>query len=139
MENDPLAEPPECTDPSCGRGKRCPCSKCHGHRWVPVQPGYALHMHPDPTIEQLAVLDEAGQAKLWAEVASKRAAAENSVYPCRQCAPQLFFRWAGGHFAMGHLAVECDECTELLGRKAARRHDRITTPVTTPPRRGTDG
>jgi hypothetical protein len=138
VENDPLAEPAPCTDPSCGRGKRCPCSKCHGHRWVDVLPSYAVHMHPDPTLEQLAALGEEAQAELWADLGRKRRAAENSVYPCRQCAPALFFRWAGGHFGLHHNAAECDECIELLGKRAARRHDRITTP-TTPPRRDTDG
>ncbi len=137
MERDPLAGPPDCTDPSCGRGKRCPCSKCHGGRWVPVLPSYATHMHPDPTMEQLAVLTEAEQDTLWAELGAKRAAAENSVYPCRQCAPALFFRWAGGHFGLHHNTAECEECIELLGKRAARRHDRITTP-TTPPRRDLD-
>jgi hypothetical protein len=105
---------------------------------VDVLPSYAVHMHPDPTLEQLAALGEEAQAELWADLGRKRRAAENSVYPCRQCAPALFFRWAGGHFGLHHNAAECDECIELLGKRAARRHDRITTP-TTPPRRDTDG
>jgi len=138
VENDPLADPAPCTDPSCGRGKRCPCSKCHGARWVQVQPAYAVQHHPDPTAEQLAATDEEGQAQLWAQVMSSRRAAENSYYPCRQCAPGLFFRWAGGHLAMNHSTADCDECIELMGKRAARRHDRITTPIT-PPRRDTDG
>lgn len=130
-ENDPLAEPPP-----------GPCRRCEGTGWVQVQDAYAVHLYPDPTLEQLAGLDDTAADEVVAQVQLQRAAAANSVYPCRDCNPPMFFRWAGGHFKLGHDYAKCDECIEVLGgRRAARRavnHLPEQTPVTTP-RRDIDG
>lgn len=120
-ENDPLAE------------ETGPCTTCE-RGWVTVKPGYALHLYPDPTMEQLADLDEEQQAKLWATTEEHRRAAANSVYPCRRCRPAMFYRWAGGHFRPGHDPLACDECTELMGGKRAAQRAARALPVTTPRR-----
>lgn len=128
-ENDPLAE------------DEGPCTRCEDG-WVTVKDGYALHLYPDPDPIRMSALDPEVVEQIHDELRLKRAAAANSVYPCRTCNPSLFFRWAGGHFKLGHDYAHCDECIEFLGgrRKAARaiQHLPEQTPVTTP-RRDIDG
>lgn len=118
--DDPLAdtEPAACT--TCDGP--CPCAKCHGVRWVQVQPGYAERAVPDPTPEALAALagDEAAIEALFAEVARARAAAANTWYPCRECNRTAFFRWAGGHWGRDHDPSDCADCHEAMGRRGAR-------------------
>lgn len=124
-EADPLAE------------ETGPCTTCDGG-WVQVQAAYALHLYPDPTMEQLAELTTEQTEVLWASITSARAAAARSYYPCRRCRPAMFYRWAGGHFRPNHDVTACDECVELMGgRRAAARAARAL-PVHTP-RRDTDG
>jgi hypothetical protein len=138
---DPFADDPDgpC---SCGHTD-CPCGRCHGDGWVEVQPQYAVQQFPDPTMEKLAQLDDAGQQRLWDHVRAMRAAAERSVYPCRACNADLFYRWAGGHLAHDHDTGRCADCIETLGvkgaRSAARGRNREPVPATTPPRKDTDG
>lgn len=123
-DNDPLAE------------EEGPCVRCEGG-WVQVRPEYAVHRFPDPTMEQLAGADDATRAAMWRTVECSRAAARNSVYPCRRCRPEAFYRWAGGHLDAGHDVLACSECIELMTPRRASRARR--TPVTTTPRRDTDG
>lgn len=119
-----------------------PCTKCDGG-YVTVQPAYAVHLFPDPTAEQVVGMSTEAHQALLDEIETRRAAARNSVYPCRRCNPPLFFRWAGGHLALGHDVLTCSECIELMGgRRAAARVARHLPdgprPVHTP-RRDTDG
>lgn len=108
-ENDPLAE------------DEGPCTKCD-KGWVTVLPAYAVHLYPDPPMDRLALLDTATAEAVHAELALKRAAAANSVYPCRNCNRPMFFRWAGGHFKLGHDVLGCAECIEVMGgARAAKR------------------
>lgn len=52
-------------------------------------------------------------------------AVANSVYPCSQCQPELFHRWAGGHLEPGH-DPGCAECKQT---KPGRRRRRPTAHV----------
>lgn len=124
-ENDPLAE------------DEGPCTRCE-HGWVQVQPAYAVHQYPDPTMEQLDGLTAGEAAVVWATVEANRAAALKSVYPCRRCNRAMFFRWAGGHFTFGHDPLRCDECIEAMGgKRAAQRAAKAYGDLT--PRKDLDG
>lgn len=103
--------------------------KCAGTGWVTVQPSYATHMYPDPSPEVLAHLPADQAAQLWAEVANRRAAAENTVYPCRVHKANLFYRWAGKHFENDHDSGTCAECIEARTGPAARRRSHATVPT----------
>lgn len=65
---------------------------------------------------------------------SLRAAFGNTWYPCKNCQPSLFFRWAGDHLNPLHNAKACDVCCAELGRRSptmggqrGRRVDVTTT------------
>jgi hypothetical protein len=77
----------------------CDCE--HGWRWV--APEYAEHL--------------AAKAIIGTAVPSRAvvAALANSVYPCRECQPATFDRWAAGHFAKGHEMDDCPECAAVRG------------------------
>lgn len=72
--------------------------------WVLVPESYAVLLHPmPPEPPEYAGDDErAGWAKQVTDVTLRRAASASSVYPCQVCAPDLFVRWADGHYAAGH-------------------------------------
>lgn len=122
---DPFAEPDPETPPSCDCRSGCPCGKCHGYGWVEVGPGYATSVYPDPPAETLAQIPEENVAAFWATLNAQRAAAARSVYPCRYCRTPLFFRWAAGHLAGDHDPADCAECSELYGKRSARRQSRL--------------
>lgn len=76
----------------------------------------------------------------------------NTVYPCKECQPDLFYRWARKHFATDHDVSSCPDCVEVHGGpKAARRHATAAgtrpgatptenyEPDSPPPRRDIDG
>lgn len=108
-----MAEPdPEFDPPTC---------RCDGHGWVSVQPSYAAHLFPDPAPEVLAALPEDQANELWWQVDQRRAAALNTVYPCRVHKADLFFRWAGKHFAKDHDPGGCAECMEARTGPRVRR------------------
>lgn len=113
-----------------------PCTRCD-RGWITVKASYAVHLFPDPTMEQLADLDDDQQAGLWYTIEASRAAARNSVYPCRRCNRVMFYRWAEGHLATGHDALRCSECIEVMGgkRAAARAAKAYADLTPTPPRR----
>ena len=98
---DPLEDCPEC-------GGRCRCERCHGARFVWVQPSYAE--------ARLKVKDHSSPA---ADV--ERAALSKTVYPCKACNPKLFYRWAKGCLESDHDSWECPDCYEagaVKGRKS---------------------
>lgn len=105
-ENDPLAD-----------DQRCGCEA----GWISVGRSYALAQFPEPTLEDLAELtdDEANERRLTLD--RQRAAAANSVYPCRVHKPAQFAQWAAGHYAQGHDRSTCPECRALDGRASGRR------------------
>lgn len=121
---DPLDERP--------RGERC--DQCAGTGWVQVKAAYAVHLFPDPTHAQLAGLTEGEAQAVNDATAERRRFALDSVYPCRECAPAMFFRWAGGHFKMGHDPGSCTECIEVTGhRRPGARRPSKPRPIELPP------
>lgn len=93
-ERDPLEEPPPAA---------CGCD----HGWRQVKPAYAEHMVADITDE--------------AERRHRYAAALNTWYPCRNCRPVQFYRWAEGHWLVDHDVSSCEACIEIMGGKRAVR------------------
>lgn len=97
---DELEDCPECGGP-------CKCERCHGARFVWVQPSYAE--------TRLKVKDHSSQA-----AAVERAGLLQTVYPCKVCNPKLFYRWARGCLASDHDPWDCPDCYEagvVKGRK----------------------
>jgi hypothetical protein len=95
--------------------------RCDGSGWVQVQPAYAAQRHPYPPPPELDASDDdlAEHARHVRRVDAARAAAIDSYYPCKECNPDAFFRWVGGHFSPGHDAAACPDCA-LIGRRVRR-------------------
>lgn len=102
------------------RGSDCPKGgRCDGSGWIQVQPAYAAQRHPYPPNPELDATDEelAEHSRLVRRIDALRAQAVNSFYPCKECQPDVFYRWAGGHHAPGHT---CSECIENVHRPRRR-------------------
>lgn len=97
-------EPCPCGNPLCT------CGKCHGVGWVWVGRSYPLEQVPDPAADLLAQIPAETHAELARQVDLARKAAAASVYPCRACNSNLFFRWREGHLASDHDRGGCPEC-----------------------------
>ena len=96
MENDPL------------EGLGLEVHECdRGWKWVGHK--YAEHLAAQVHIE--------GKTPPEAIVA----ALLNSVYPCRDCQPVRFVRWAEGHFARDHDPGGCRDCIAVHGGKPSSR------------------
>lgn len=87
-----------------------PCDCEHG--WLYVSPRYAEHLATVSLPDGSTEVDE-----------QRRQALVNSVYPCRDCKPGLFFRWVGKHLDPQHDASDCRECTGAHGSKSAPARD----------------
>lgn len=90
------------------------CASCD-HGWRYVTEAYVAELYPIPpnaTEEQrLAVFE---RRELYAE----------HVFPCSECRPEAFARWANGCMRADHRAGKCELCTAELGGKGAARQDR---------------
>ena len=113
------------------------CERCDfGWRWV--QPEYAERVVPMP---DLPVLDDRSSVaeiehveKVTSDVVIGRAGVTNSVYPCKVCQSDLFFRWAARHLDSKHNVGACSECMDL--RKHRRSFERRgPKPIEATPRR----
>lgn len=121
------------------------CQRCDAG-WVEVTQSYVDRIAPIPEL-QLGADPDVHEA-IVAEVMTRRASLANTVYPCRDCQPAAFYRWAGGHLERNHDRAKCDECSELDARSSSRGrggrhrdllHDGPTPPVpTAPPRADLD-
>ncbi len=98
------------------------CRRCLGSGFLTVLPDYADTQYPE-TLD-LTTLSDAERAVVDFQRHMLRSAAANSVYPCRECRPEQFFRWLGGHWQPDHDKSACDEC-KAAGLPRSRR------PVTT--------
>lgn len=101
------------------------CDRCD-HGWRGVTQAYVDRKAPMPGPLDAAMVDVEGMAEahelLIAEVTARRAALAGSVYPCKDCLPATFYRWAGGHFDLNHDTAGCPECQEIIGhRRGGRR------------------
>jgi len=90
------------------------------HGWVMVQPGYAERLYPDPPDLPLKATDVQRHAyeELVRTLASRRAAALDTWYPCQHCRAATFYRWAGGHLSSDHDPAACGECRTPRHRPA---------------------
>lgn len=86
--------------------------RCGGVGWVQVTAAYAEKLFPLPPAATLEDADHAAAFAALAEaVERRRRAAADSWYPCRECEPSLFYRWAGRHLDSKHDRAGCAECS----------------------------
>lgn len=109
------------------------CESCE-FGWRAVSSNYPVTHYPMP---DLTGLPDDLAAAAQAEVETRRAALTDSVYPCKQCQPHLFFRWAEGHLASKHDQDDCDECSEIRRGKRPQRRSAPTQGLP-PARKDTD-
>lgn len=64
---------------------------------------------------------EAEQAAALTAHRARLAALRNTAYPCRECAPLAFLRWANGHHDPGHDAASCPDCATPTYSRRRRR------------------
>lgn len=120
-EADPLEDRP--------RGR---CPDCSGEGWRTVLPSYAEHMYPMPMATLTDPLDAQALAVLQEATAERRAAAANTIYPCRTCRPQQFYRWANGHFTPEHDSDRCPQCSAIRRGKEPPMDDGPPRPAARP-------
>lgn len=91
------------------------CSSCeHGWRYA-----------TDAYVDELIPLPPNGTEEAIAAVLRKREGLYGTfVFPCSECRPEAFRRWANGCFRADHRSSKCDLCLESMGQKAASAHDR---------------
>lgn len=85
---------------------------------------------------ELEPLDETLRAAVIEQVEIRRAALRGSVYPCADCQPAAFHRWAGGHLEPRHDRAGCPECSELDRPRKPGTRDLVRdgpSPVPLPP------
>lgn len=90
------------------------CDSCE-HGWRYATPEYVAELFPFPpnaSEEQLAAVFE------------RRELYPDHVFPCSECRPEVFARWANGCLRPGHRASKCERCKEAMGGRSAARHDR---------------
>lgn len=109
------------------------CETCGGGGWVLVQEGYVDRLAPVPD-RAIDLTDDVYDA-LVAANAARRAALARTVYPCKECRPAQFFRWAAGHFAGDHDRTACDECRDgrVTSGRRRRRGGHEQPPLPEPP------
>lgn len=71
------------------------------------------------TIEAGGVTIRESEVEPW--LAQRRAAFANSHYPCRECNPRRFYRWAKGCWEQGHDSASCDLCQREAERVSSRK------------------
>lgn len=86
-----------------------------------VLPGHGAKLVPNPTPEQLAPFSDTERGLLLEHFARLQASLDESVYPCRECNPPAFYRWARGCLAPDHDPATCERCTAAMGRAGAHR------------------
>lgn len=113
-EDDPEFGEAELPDGTTNRG-RDGCSSCE-NGFVLVNEAYAERMVP-PLPLMPAGTDPAVIEALERERGARLAAYANSVYPCKNCHPHLFARWAAGHLEPSHDSGECELCSNRKPRR----------------------
>lgn len=93
------------------------CDRCE-FGWRTVSDSYPERLVPTPDLSGLPP-DLAAVARR--DIEARRASLAGSVYPCKECQPTLFYRWAGGHLASKHDRGDCEECQEIARGKRPSR------------------
>ena len=103
------------------------CERCD-HGWVRVTAAYVERKAPWPEPPAAELMSEPGMQEQYdaqvAAVTSRRASLAESYYPCKECIPQAFYLWAGGHFAPNHDRAACADCSDRRKRSAHRSSGR---------------
>lgn len=105
------------------------CGRCGGNGQLRVLDGYVDRLAPWPEAPGLGCtpLEHDAHELLVARVAERRAAYADTWYPCKDCNPKAFFRWARGCYTDGHDRASCDLCIEAgthRGRGGSSYRDR---------------
>jgi len=111
------------------------CDKCE-HGWRTVGDGYVERVVHRPTILDDPSSDPADRAIEMARYTVQINGARSTVYPCKDCQPSAFYRWAEGHFESDHDRAGCSVCSEMEGSKRSGRPRQ--EPAPTPHRRDID-
>lgn len=98
---------------------RADCAPCDGSGWRRVQAKYAEHQASLKVPRELDVEWTAAHEKAWR---SAYETALNSVYPCKDCNTEMFWRWANGHLDREHDRASCAECIALGVPGSKKRH-----------------
>lgn len=111
-----------CGNPKCDNG------------WVAVGDAYVTRVAPEPTLPEGEgpEMDAIRKATVLAWQAQRAAAAE-TVYPCKACQPALFFRWCEGHLDPAHDRFECDDCDTPGHGRTRRKGTTRSLAAPTPP------
>lgn len=112
----------------------CDIERCD-HGWVTVLPSYADRHAPQQPSADVWDRMSAKERETWeTNTAAAWLALSETVYPCRMCQPDAFYRWVQGHWSSDHDRDRCEICQEEAGSKPAMQH--AATPVASvPPRR----
>lgn len=87
------------------------CDRCSDTGWCQVTEHYVDRLAPWPSLpEPITEAEHAGHAQLMEDARRKRAAVANSSFPCPDCQPAMFDRWAAGHMHPDHDARTCPDC-----------------------------
>lgn len=99
---------------------RCANERCE-RGWITVTAAYVdEHAPKRPTAEVWDGMTDAERAAWEAQDEAVRAGLAATVYPCKQCEPEMFYRWAGGHLDPRHNRADCDECSTPRSRRRTR-------------------
>jgi hypothetical protein len=104
------------------------CELCESG-WRMATENYVLTQAPDLPDDLLAALDPEQQAVTLDRLRIQRAALATSVYPCKACNSETFYRWLGGHLASDHDTASCDECRARLPRRRGQPRPAATPPA----------
>lgn len=111
-----------------GYGPKARCARCGDTRWCQVTQAYVDHHHPWSALPHPDLPDDApGNAEVRSNDRRKRAALANSSYPCPDCDPAGFARWAEGHMDAHHDARHCAVCG---GKPTKKKEPGIDVPDT---------
>lgn len=97
------------------------CGDCNSTGWRYVSRAYAEHEAKQRMAQgenPRSPLDDPADFAKWVEYY------ESTVYPCRTCNAETFYRWSGGHLDRDHDRAGCTECRGLgvpIGRGSGRR------------------
>lgn len=102
------------------------CEHCE-FGWRSVRLESVEAANPRPVALDDEALSDEDRARITLTWQARLASGKNTVYPCKECNPDLFYRWAKGHLDSAHERAGCAECLELdhprRGSRKAAAHE----------------
>lgn len=87
------------------------CHRCSDTGWCQVTEHYVNRHAPWPSLpEPITDAEHKANARVMEEARIKRAGIANSSFPCPDCQPKMFERWAAGHMDANHDPRHCADC-----------------------------